>query len=377
MSGRPRSPRVAMSARAPRAKARSRGLRAALNAARGALLLGAGVWCCSLYEGRTLEFFDELDASAPECSRDADCPRDRSLCAGGACRECLLDTDCGRARPACVGNVCVECRADENCPVGQVCNRVLSTCTLPCDDAADCAGRPTPRCSNELALCVQCVDDSHCEPRQPACDSSRCVECTEDAHCAPDRPRCDTSSHACVECLDSSECDGRVCDPEGHRCVDCLADSDCSAGTCDVGRKRCMAPCSDPRAECDPKHPVCDVAAGSCVECLVREDCKDKRPACSADHECVECLTHDDCTEPGKRACLTNRRRCGECTEDSHCAEGRRCDPGAARCVPAPPPPPVEEPEPAPGGPPEPPPGPGAEPGVPGADAGPPPPPRP
>src|SRR5262245_55097910 len=96
----------------------SSGWRAALSAARGAFLLGAGVWCCSLYEGRTLEFFDDLDTPGAECRNDDDCPRDRH-CADHVCRECLVDSDCGGPKHACVGNVCVECRVDADyCPMG-------------------------------------------------------------------------------------------------------------------------------------------------------------------------------------------------------------------------------------------------------------------
>jgi Cys-rich repeat protein len=311
--------------------------RAALRLARGGFLLGACAWCCSLYEGRTLEFFADPSDPSVECRSASECTRERKFCVGGACRECLVDGDCGRDRPICVSNVCVECSTSSHCASGQGCNEVLSTCAFACSEASDCAGQALIHCSSELDLCVQCLDDGDCsEPRNPACDrGGRCVECMDASHCPPDRPSCDVPSRRCVECADSSACDGRVCDPRNHRCVECLSDADCGAGTCDVERRRCIQPCAG-GADCDPKRPICD-ATRSCIECETREHCPDsRRPACTPEHQCVECLTQADCTEPGKPACLMTSQRCGECTGPEHCSESQRCDLVAARCVPLP-----------------------------------------
>jgi Cys-rich repeat protein len=311
--------------------------RAALGAARGGFALGLCVWCCSLYEGRTLEFFSDPGALDAECRSASECPRERAFCAAGACRECLVDDDCGRGKPACVGNVCVECRSASDCPSGQGCNPVLLTCSFSCGDPSDCAGQALSRCSSELDLCVQCLGDEDCsEPRDPACDTGgRCVECTAAEHCGPDRPSCDTPNRRCVECLDSTDCDGRSCDPRDQRCVECVSDADCGAGSCDE-RRRCRQACAGPEGCDDPRRPLCDVATGSCVECNTREQCPEpQRPACTPEHECVECLTDDDCSadEP---ACLATRR-CGQCSRDSHCQAEQRCDLRSARCVPRPP----------------------------------------
>jgi len=347
-------------------------LRAALNAARGGFALGLCVWCCSLYEGRTLEFFADPSALGAECRSESECPGERAFCAGGACRECLVDEDCGRrGKPACVGNVCVECRSASDCPSGQSCNPVLLTCSFTCDAPSDCAGQPMSRCSSELDLCVQCLDDDDCsEPPAPACESGgRCVECTGDEHCVPvpDRPSCDTASRRCVECLDSGQCDGRACDAR-HRCVECVSDADCGAGTCDIGRGRCRQACAGPDACDDPKRPFCDAASDSCVECNTDEHCTEpKRPACTPERECVECLTDDHCGAD-KPACLMATHRCGQCSRDAHCQAEQHCDLRSARCVPRPP---AEMAGPAPGGPLDPLPGQGSP------DAGPPPLPQP
>jgi Cys-rich repeat protein len=326
----------------------ARRLRAALSAARGGFALGLCVWCCSLYEGRTLEFFAEPGALEAECRSSSECTGGRAFCEGGACRECLVDSQCTRrGKPACVGNVCVECRSAGDCPSGQSCNPVLLTCSFMCGAPSDCAGQPMSRCSSELDLCVQCLGDDDCsEPRAPACESGG----------------------RCVECLDSGQCDGRACDPRDHRCVECVSDADCGAGTCDVERRRCSETCAGPESCDDPRRPLCDAATGSCVQCNTREHCSEPgRPACTPEHECVECLTNDDCggDEP---ACLMASHRCGQCSGDGFCGPEQRCDLPTARCVPRPP---AEMPGPAPGGPPDPAPGP------PGTDAGPPPPPEP
>jgi hypothetical protein len=319
--------------------------RAALSAAaRGGFVLGLCVWCCSLYEGRTLEFFADPGALEAECRSSSECPGERAFCAAGACRECLVDNQCTRrGKPACVGNVCVECRSASDCPSGQGCNPVLLTCSFSCGDPSDCAGQAMSRCSSELDLCVQCLGDDDCsEPRAPACDSGG----------------------RCVECRDATDCDGRSCDPRERRCVECVSDADCGAGSCDE-RQRCRQACAGPEGCADPRRPLCDVATGSCVECNTREQCAEpQRPACTPEHDCVECLTDDDCgaAEP---ACLANRR-CGQCSRDSHCQAEQRCDLLSARCVPRPP---SEMGGPAPGG------APGPAP--PDADAGPPPPPQP
>jgi hypothetical protein len=307
---------------------------------RTGLALGAAILCCNLYEGRTLELFPELASAPVECRDEGDCPHERAFCAGGACRECLVDRDCGPAKPACDGNVCVECRSADNCAPNEGCNDVLSSCALRCSDESDCAGQPLRRCSSELDVCVQCVQDDDCtEPRNPACDrGGRCVECLVDAHCTPDRPSCDVSARRCVECVDASQCDGQVCDARDGRCVECLVDVDCGAGgTCDVPRHRCQRPCTgDP--DCDPKKPTCDLASGLCIECIDDAACKEPgRGACNAEHQCVECVTDEHCSEPGKPACIAMNQRCGECNRDEHCAASMMCDLPAARCAPAPP----------------------------------------
>jgi Cys-rich repeat protein len=312
--------------------------RVLLFAARAGLGIGFGALCCNLYEGRTLELFPELVSAGAECRGSEDCPRERALCARGLCLECLVDGDCDRGRLACVGNVCVECRSADNCANGEDCNLILSECAATCGAPSDCAGQVASRCSGELDLCVQCLEDGDCaEPRNPACaQGGRCVECLADVHCPGDRPRCQVSLRTCVECTDSSQCGERVCDPRDSRCVDCLTDTDCGSGeSCDVDRRRCRLPCGA-APDCEPKKPFCDEASALCVECNVAGDCTDKmRPACSLEHQCVECTDDSQCQTPNKPACITATDRCGECTSDEHCAGATRCDLAAARCVPA------------------------------------------
>lgn len=312
--------------------------RAWLCAARALVIVGACVWSCNLYEGRTLEFFPNAEDTSAQCRDSRDCPRDRAFCVRGACLQCLVDGDCDRGNPACVGNVCVQCRAASDCASNQSCNTLLSECALACAERSGCAGQRATLCSSELDVCVQCLSDADCsEPRDPACEpGGRCVECVSDAHCPPDKPSCELATRRCVECVDTSQCAGRVCDTRDSRCVDCLSDLDCGEGTCDLERRRCRLPCGGTE-DCDARKPICDAATGLCIECLADATCPDPmRSACSVDRECVECTSDEHCSTPGKPACIAATQRCGECTRDEQCADMLHCDLASARCASAP-----------------------------------------
>jgi len=179
---------------------------------------------CNLYEGRSLDLFPtELDLSV-ECRDSQDCPKDRKLCAGGTCVECLLDSHCDPRHPACLGNACVECRANAGCGPGQTCNSVLNVCASSCTLDDQCTGPATPRCSGELDLCVQCVEDADCKgPGGEVCDrGGRCVGCRSDADCSPDagRPACLPSTQRCEQCNGDEQCaPDQSCELPAGRCA--------------------------------------------------------------------------------------------------------------------------------------------------------------
>jgi len=205
-----------------------------------ALGLGQSLTRCNLYEGRSLDLFAASADLAVECRGSKDCPRDRAYCARGSCVQCLLDADCDRRHPACVGNACVECRSAADCGAGQSCNSVLDVCAPECASEGDCAGPAAPRCSIELALCVQCVSDADCkEPRNAVCGrGGRCVGCRNDSDCS----------------LDASK---PVCIAEAQRCGECRADAECSASqTCDVPAARCTPPRGMPDAALPDAMPM-------------------------------------------------------------------------------------------------------------------------
>jgi hypothetical protein len=188
-------------------------------------LLGAGLVLsrCNLYEGRSLDLFQPAVDLASECRESKDCPPGRKFCARNSCVQCLLDADCDRRHPACVGNVCVECRARKDCDSGQNCNSVLELCAPACTAGSECSGPELPRCSSELDLCVQCLEDADCAGRkEPVCGrGGRCVGCRSNADCSPDagKPSCDLASQRC-ECTSGASCEpAQRCDAGPPLCT--------------------------------------------------------------------------------------------------------------------------------------------------------------
>lgn len=196
-----------------------------------ALGVGQSVTRCNLYEGRSLDLFPASADLSVECRDYQDCPRERAHCARGSCVQCLLDADCDRRHPACVGNTCVECRSARDCDAGQSCNSVLELCAPACVLEGDCAGPEAPRCSRELALCVQCVADVDCkQPKDPVCGpGGRCVGCRSDSDCAADanKPVCLAETRRCAECRSDAECaTTQTCDVPAARCTPALEKPD-------------------------------------------------------------------------------------------------------------------------------------------------------
>jgi hypothetical protein len=92
---------------------------------------------------------------------------------------------------------------------------------------AGCEKRSTKYCGmheNDLANCPQ-LD----APPPPP------VMCMTDAECTGGH--CELGAHVCVECLDNTHCEpSERCDTDGtYSCRGCIADTDCTGGICLVG----------------------------------------------------------------------------------------------------------------------------------------------
>ncbi len=258
---------------------------------------------------------------------------------------------------SCVDKLSDDCRLTLSCPSS---TRALDAGLGPRDAAVDASGDggaaerqvdcrvegcdPADRlCHPESHQCVECYETSHCEGDQPACnlDSGRCVECTADADCQDVAlPACRAQSNTCVECQSDAQC-GRseVCNASAGLCTSrCLTPGGCpQAGSyCDVDRELCVACLED--AHCDePDAPQCDTRTGQCVQCVNDTPCGGEAPACETQsHRCVACTaTSGTCTSPGALAC-SEQNTCVECASNADCTtrENARCDLSQNRCAP-------------------------------------------
>ena len=160
-----------------------------------------------------------LDASAADASLDASAP-DASAPDAGPCGSCPASApvcDVAASPPACV-----QCTAS---------------------DASACTGM-TPMCDPTMNTCVACLEHGDCtDPTRAQCLDGACVPCDAAAQCAgrANAELC-AADGACVECTldDESACGENSCDPAARACTGtrrgslvtceaCVADSECMA----------------------------------------------------------------------------------------------------------------------------------------------------
>lgn len=98
-----------------------------------------------------------------------------------------------------------------------------------CESDADCRIFPDyPLCHPKFLECVECIDDSHCDPGWTCDVGGRCYDsCVTDADCdgIGGFDTCDTEFGICVGCLDDTHCE------EAEYCLDqiCMPDH-CTPG---------------------------------------------------------------------------------------------------------------------------------------------------
>ncbi|AGC48755.1 hypothetical protein MYSTI_07483 [Myxococcus stipitatus DSM 14675] len=226
-------------------------------------------------------------------------------------------------------NRCEQCaRANVNAPNNGTCsdNYYCNSAALcaPCDTALRCGAKCSP-CGVSFPFCANING------------GNTCVQCTEDSQCA--NGRCDLTDNMCRGCNDDTDCPntGR-CDPATNQCSGCNDDSDCPGATCDEPTATCVQCTEDTHC---PNGQVCVPGLNQCRECNDDSQC-DRGEICT-NNQCVPCATDGACAGnscnccPGGTQCAAltpgASPSCVECTTDSQCGEGQKCDPLNGRCV--------------------------------------------
>ena len=206
-------------------------------------------------------------------------------------------------------------------------------------------GCPSSYYCNEAALCAPCDSAKVCGPTCSPCEGNtpfcinlagqfQCAECEMDSQCGDPKCHCDPQAHACVchECEEDKDCaKGSVCD--NFVCVPCESQSQCAGNSCN----------------CCPKAPdggdmTCQKLDGEdharCVECTKDTDCKDGLKCDPAVGRCVVTVFENEspnkCGEAGLTCpqdapfCLPSHfgTACAECRDDVDCGEGKYCRSG-------------------------------------------------
>jgi outer membrane exchange protein TraA len=179
---------------------------------------------------------------------------------------------------------------------------------------------------NLAAVCAPCDTSEFCGPSCTTCGANEeCINregtftcgCSKDSQCP--NGRCDLETNVCTGCNDDGDCksQGKVCDVPSNTCVECNADKDCSGGKyCDGTQHVCRECTSD--AHC-PRGESC--VANACQTCSSTDSCAGNSCNC-----CPGGLQCASLTQGGTPTCV-------ECTRDTDCAEGLRCDSANGRCV--------------------------------------------
>lgn len=259
------------------------------------------------------------------CSLDSDCGECEFCDESGFCETRCIEDE------YCLNDNCVECDPENPCLDGKVCKN--GRCVCPQDRPFVVGGR-----------CLECIHTG----------VENCNECRDGVLVPlPCSGTCNPNTNQCVDCLQSSDCDGeneccsgQTCNCcEGYmrnqagKCVaipDCSTDDDCSScqqcndGKCDdilcPEGKICLGDngCVD---ECD-----CNTSIG-CSDDIFR--CDSGRNGCG----CVQC--QGDCSTGCEDGCFCNGVECvadvcfgGKCpcNDGTDCPEGYGCN--GSQCVP-------------------------------------------
>ncbi|MCP4504617.1 MAG: hypothetical protein GY822_32330 [Deltaproteobacteria bacterium] len=224
-------------------------------------------------------------------------------------------------------------------------------------------------CQVSLQLCVECIENEHCNSGSCDVDENRCVlsacsvdeecpaqhscfdgecfvlPCENDDECAGGEA-CNVSSGKCEPlpgCVNDLQCTSpRVCDVNLEECVfpssECSEDSECLLGFfCDIDQCRPIGECSSD-GDCFNSD-VCDLESFICVVplgCVDDLECAENA-FCSEQGECTVIACNDDDTCPQTLRCdeLVGGfcLRFPTCENDLDCPNGQMCDQGFGVCI--------------------------------------------
>lgn len=285
--------------------------------------LGYGVYAC--FADCTLD-----PTGASDCRAGYACERSNPL--AGIGKSCRQAAECegvqiGGMDATCAQGVCgLSCRQAteaEDCPAGWSCmfDSAISAglCIPRCDQDGDCETSAGEFCAELTYTSISGVDFS----------------CTADAECQARVPGASclfgTLNQACTDdagCPSTHRCDGGVCTTDTGTCLaQCDEDSDCPI-TNDAGEDR-FGSCHN----------------GACVfsACIAKSDDSGLCfPGCAESGDCSNCSDDTDCgkgtrcnRESGR--CETDcscplDERAGGIGVDTACAFDQACDPASERC---------------------------------------------
>ncbi|MBX3275712.1 MAG: hypothetical protein KF729_35960, partial [Sandaracinaceae bacterium] len=222
----------------------------------------SGALCASCNDGNACTTDACAAGACSNTARPAGATCPAGVCTGASvmCVACIADAQCGGATPRCdtTTNTCVGCLADGDCGGATPrCDPMARAC-VECVGAADC--NDGVECTTDVCFGGACMNPTR--PAGDPCSSgvcsgagAMCVGCLDDSHC-PGTTRCDTAARTCVGCITAADCeDGNECTT--HACTASACSTTpvaegtaCSAGICDVNTM-CSAVAVDITAPAD------------------------------------------------------------------------------------------------------------------------------
>ena len=268
---------------------------------------------CDLVPGSETQYTC-IECSASE--QDNRCPYDMA-CIENACT-CSSDAECGDDKPKCLNGRCeFECQSSDDCEFQMTCSNVTNTCV--CESDLDCGG-DRPVCELDILgsqKCVECTQSQSCfanEDEQVCVTSGEnaftCAQCTLDSHCSEDL-LCNTETNTCSQCLSGLDCPSSRPYCQDGECRQCTRTSQCDrvpiTGLASCEDKSCQVFCETDSDCLDEEYAFCDQESKTCSNCVSNENCAmfNDTPICY--------------TGPGQN-------RCVQCTQDSSCDDGAKCN---------------------------------------------------